>query len=79
MDNTTKTQVLEILDYWRTIEFLSQTDIPEESPENKFLIEKILKGEKPQGNKADKIEVFHFLETPYLELEKTLEEDLKSN
>ena len=76
MDNTMKSQVLEILDYWRTIEFLGQTDIPEESPENKSLIEKILKGKNPEGKKADKIEVFHFLETPYLEPEEMLEEDL---
>ena len=76
MDNTMKSQVLEILDYWRTIEFLGQTDIPEESPENKSLMEKILKGKNPEGKKADKIEVFHFLETPYLEPEEMLEEDL---
>ena len=75
MDNTMKSQVLEILDYWRTIEFLGQTDIPEESPENKSLIEKILKGKNPEGKKADKIEVFHFLETPYLEPEEILEEE----
>ena len=49
MENTRKNQVLEILNYWKTIEFLGQTDIPEESPENRKIITRINKGETVSG------------------------------
>ena len=35
MDKIKKNQVLEILDYWKTVEFLGQIDIREESQENR--------------------------------------------
>jgi len=72
MEKAKKNQVLEILDYWKTIEFLGQTDIPEESPDNKNLLEKIEKGEKTS---EDKIEIFMELVSPYLSIEKQLETD----
>lgn len=37
MDGERRTQVLEILDYWRLIEFLGQIDIPRQKNENKKL------------------------------------------
>lgn len=40
MEEEKKNQVLEILDYWKTIELLGQTDIPEESPDNKRNLKK---------------------------------------
>lgn len=72
MEKAKKNQVLEILDYWKTIEFLGQIDIPEESADNKKLLEKIENGEKVNENK---IEIFMNLVSPYLNLEKQLEQD----
>lgn len=72
MEKAKKNQVLEILDYWKTIEFLGQIDIPEESSDNKKIIEKIEKGEKTT---EDKIEIFMELISPYLDVEKQLEQD----
>ena len=72
MEKAKKNQVLEILDYWKTIEFLGQIDIPEESSYNKKIIEKIEKGEKTT---EDKIEIFMELISPYLDVEKQLEQD----
>lgn len=72
MEKAKKNQVLEILDYWKTIEFMGQTDIPEESQENKKLIEKISLGEK---SSEKKIEIFEELKTPYVDIEKQLEQD----
>ena len=67
MDNTRKNQVLEILNYWKTIEFLGQTDIPEESPENRKIINRINKGETVNGaadkKTVNKIEIFSDLVT----------------
>ena len=74
MDNTKKKQVLEILDYWQTIELLGQSNIPKESSENKELIEKLLKGEKSEGKK---IEILRVLVTPYVNTAEILEEDSK--
>ena len=55
MENKRKTAVLEILNYWKITEFLGQTDIPQESTENKKLIKNIKNGKEV---KAEKIEVF---------------------
>ena len=41
MENAQKNRVLEILDYWKTVEFLGQNDILQESSENKKLIKKL--------------------------------------
>lgn len=38
MEDKRKNAVLEILNYWKITEFLGQTDIPQESTENKKLI-----------------------------------------
>lgn len=72
MEQTRRNQVLEILDYWKTIEFLGQIDIPEESPENQKIISKLQKGETVRENK---IELFSDLKTPFPDLEKKLESD----
>ena len=72
MEKAKKNQVLEILDYWKMIEFLGQIDIPEQSPDNRKLIEKIEKGEKIS---EDKIEIFIDLTMPYINIEKLLEQD----
>ena len=74
MEKAKKNQVLEILDYWKTIEFLGQIDIPEESTDNKKLLKKIVNGEKVNENK---IEIFNNLVSPYLSVEKQLEQDAK--
>ena len=55
MENKRKTAVLEILNYWKITEFLGQTDIPQESTDNKKLIKNIKNGKEV---KAEKIEVF---------------------
>ena len=55
MENKRKTAVLEILNYWKITEFLGQTDIPQESTDNKKLIKNIKNG---KDVKAEKIEVF---------------------
>lgn len=72
MDRQKKNQVLEILDYWKIIEFLGQTDILEESAENKKLVKKIQQGEKTT---AGKIEVFSDVLKPPIQVDKNLEED----
>lgn len=72
MENAQKNRVLEILDYWKTVEFLGQNDILQESPENKKLIKKIEKGESV---KAQKIEIFSDLLLPYISVEEILEKD----
>ena len=61
MENKQKAAVLEILNYWKITEFLGQTDIPQESSENKKLIKNIKNGKEV---KAEKIEVF--LDLPVL-------------
>ena len=55
MEDKRKNAVLEILNYWKITEFLGQTDIPQESSENKKLIKNIKNGKEV---KAEKIEVF---------------------
>lgn len=72
MDKTRKKQALEILDYWKIIEFLSQTDIPEENPDNKKTIAKIKKGEKVKENK---IEIFTNLAAPTFLVDEIIEKD----
>ncbi len=75
MENTRKNQVLEILNYWKTIEFLGQTDIPEESPENRKIITRINKGETVSGaakKAVNKIEIFSNLVTPCVRMEEIL-------
>lgn len=72
MDKIKKNQVREILNYWKMIEFLGQTDIPEQNPDNKKVIEKIEKGDKTSENK---IEIFTNLATPYINIVKQLEQD----
>lgn len=74
MEKIKKEQVIEILDYWKTIEFLGQIDIPEESQENKKIIEKLQNGENVN---KDKIEIFTELSVPYLDIEEWLEQDAK--
>ena len=79
MESTRKNQVLEILNYWKTIEFLGQTDIPEENPENKKIIARINKGETINSSKdkksVNKIEIFSNLTAPNVLIEETLESD----
>lgn len=72
MERTRKNQVLEILDYWKTIEFLGQINIKEESSDNRKVIEKITKGEKVKNSK---IEVFSKLTTPYIQIDEKIEKD----
>lgn len=55
MINHDKKKVLEILDYWKMIEFLGQIDIPQESPDNRSVLRKIEKGESV---KEKQIEIF---------------------
>ena len=61
MEDKRKNAVLEILNYWKITEFLGQTDIPQESTENKKLIKNIKNGKEV---KAEKIEVFFDLPDP---------------
>lgn len=75
MENKRKTAVLEILNYWKITEFLGQTDIPQESTENKKLIKNIKNGKEV---KAEKIEVFFdlpVLSASDIDLEMILEKD----
>lgn len=60
MEDKRKNAVLEILNYWKITEFLGQTDIPQESSENKKLIKNIKNGKEVKAEKieAEKIEVF---------------------
>lgn len=75
MEKNTKNQVLEILDYWKTIEFLGQIDIPEEKSDNKKIIEKINEGEKVKNGK---IEIFSKLAMPYIQIDKKIEKDTEN-
>ena len=75
MEDKRKNAVLEILNYWKITEFLGQTDIPQESSENKKLIKNIKNGKEV---KAEKIEVFFdlpVLSSPDIDLEMILEND----
>lgn len=75
MEDKRKNAVLEILNYWKITEFLGQTDIPQESTENKKLIKNIKNGKEV---KAEKIEVFFdlpVLSSPDIDLEMILEND----
>ena len=72
MEKVKANQVLEILEYWKLIEFLGQIDIPEESSDNKKLIEKIRNGEKVSEGK---VEIFMDVVSPYIEIEKLPEQN----
>ena len=75
MEDKRKNAVLEILNYWKITEFLGQTDIPQESSENKKLIKNIKNGKEV---KAEKIEVFFdlpVLSASDIDLEMILEKD----
>lgn len=67
-----KNQVIEILNYWKTIEFLGQIDIPEETLNNKKTVEKVRKGEKAENGK---IEIFSNLISPYVQIEDKIDKD----
>ena len=67
-----KKQILEILDYWKMIEFLSQKNIPEQDFKNKKIIEQIENGEKTNKNK---IEIFIELNSPYFNIREQLYKD----
>lgn len=74
MDGEIRTQVLEILDYWRLIEFLGQIDIPRQKNENKKLRKKLEKGEAVTETK---LEVFHEFSDTCIQLDKMIEDDDK--
>jgi hypothetical protein len=74
MDKQTKNKVLEILKYWKTIEFIGQSDILSESKENKKLVGKIDKKEKI---KAEKIEIFEELSSGVVDIENKLKKEDK--
>ena len=50
MEDKRKNAVLEILNYWKITEFLGQTDIPQESTENKKLIKNIKNGKEVKAD-----------------------------
>lgn len=80
MEDKRKNAVLEILNYWKITEFLGQTDIPQESSENKKLIKNIKNGKEVKAEKieAEKIEVFFdlpVLSASDIDLEMILEKD----
>ena len=70
MDKNQKNQVLEILDYWKTIEFLGQIDLPADTTDNKKTIEKIDKGEKVSEKQ---IRIFTEITSAQLDLQKQIE------
>lgn len=72
MENCRRKQVLEILDYWKIVEFWGQIDIREESQDNRKIIQKIRNGEKV---KTGKIEVFFNLITSSIQIDKAIEKD----
>jgi hypothetical protein len=74
MDKDKKNKVLEILKYWKTIEFIGQSDIISESKDNKKLIEKI---DKKENAKATKIEVFEELSNGIIDIENKLKKEGK--
>lgn len=74
MDKIKKNQVLEILDYWKTVEFLGQIDIREESQENRKAAGKARRDENA-GNENGKIEIFSKLTVPYIQVDAKIEED----
>ena len=57
MKEIIKKQVLEILDYWKLIEFLSQKNIPKQDSKHKKIMEQIKNGEKTNKD-VKKIEIF---------------------
>lgn len=69
-----KNNVLEILDYWKTIELINQVDIPKESYDNKKVIKKIISGELID-NSLDKISIFTKLKEPSINLSIKLKDN----
>lgn len=69
-----KNNVLEILDYWKTIELINQVDIPKESDDNKKVIKKIKSGELID-NSLDKISIFTKLKEPSINLSNKLKDN----
>ncbi|MBU8756554.1 hypothetical protein [Priestia megaterium] len=74
MTNIEKKKVLEILDYWKTIELLNQVDIPQESEDNKKVVKKITRGELIDSS-LDKISIFTSLNVPSIDLSDKLKTD----
>ncbi|MDO4793573.1 MAG: AAA domain-containing protein [Filifactor alocis] len=72
MDGERRAQVLEILDYWRLIEFLGQTDIPVQKNENKKLRKKLEKGEDVTETK---LEVFQELSDTCIQVDEMIGKD----
>ncbi len=72
MDNRKKQQALEILEYWKTIEFLGQTNMNAQTNESKKLLRRITeKGERPD---CKKLEIFHSIDGNF-DVKKMLEAD----
>lgn len=63
---------LEVLDYWKMIEFLDQVDIPTETGENKKERKALAEGKK---SKKKRIEIFTTVDGSPLNLETVLEEN----
>lgn len=70
--NDRKQQTVEILNYWKTIEFLSQTNLTPQSNESKKLLRRIAeKGERPA---CKKLEIFHNIDGSF-DVKEMLAED----
>ncbi|MDX8289129.1 AAA domain-containing protein [Metabacillus indicus] len=74
MTNIEKKKILEILDYWKTIELLNQVDIPQESEDNKKVVKKITRGELIESS-LDKISIFTSLKVPSIDFTEKLKND----
>lgn len=75
MDSRKKQQAREILEYWKTIEFLGQTNMTPQSNESKQLLRGITeRGERPN---LKKLEVFHNTDGSF-DVKKMLETDKAS-
>lgn len=73
MDKETKSQVLAVLDYWKTLAFLVQNDLPEEEYNNKLAIGRLKAGQPPRTKKLElfeKIDVDSFFHEVMLENDK---------
>ena len=74
MDLISKRQALEILEYWKFVELLRQSNTPEPSDEDRKITEEILDGKKVS---KDRIEVFRTLDDPEIDPGVMLEKDNK--
>lgn len=70
MEATRKKQVLEILDYWKLIEFLGQNDVPREGTNNKKIIDKLKSGQEVSD---PKVEIFMKLLTLQIQIGEEIE------